>query len=69
MGDIKAVLGEGPVGTPLALVGEQAGDQEDLLGQPFVGPAGRLLDRVLKAASSCRARGEPEPAAVLSVPL
>jgi DNA polymerase len=49
-GGIKAVLGEGPIGAPLALVGEQPGDQEDLQGHPFVGPAGRLLDKALKAA-------------------
>lgn len=49
-GGIKGVLGEGPIGAPLALVGEQPGDQEDLQGHPFVGPAGRLLDKALKAA-------------------
>ncbi|HVZ04336.1 UdgX family uracil-DNA binding protein [Hyphomicrobium sp.] len=49
-GGHKAVLGEGRVGAPLALVGEQPGDQEDLQGRPFVGPAGRLLDRALEAA-------------------
>ncbi|MFT3977668.1 MAG: UdgX family uracil-DNA binding protein [Sphingomonas bacterium] len=41
------VPGEGPIGAPLMLVGEQPGDQEDRLGHPFVGPAGRLLDRCL----------------------
>ena len=41
-GGLKAVLGEGPIGAPLALVGEQPGDQEDRQGHPFVGPAGRL---------------------------
>jgi uracil-DNA glycosylase family protein len=49
-GGRRAVLGEGPIGAPLALVGEQPGDQEDLQGHPFVGPAGRLLDRALEAA-------------------
>lgn len=43
----QAVHGEGPVGAPLMLVGEQPGDQEDLHGRPFVGPAGQLLDRAL----------------------
>jgi DNA polymerase len=43
----RAVLGEGPLGAALALVGEQPGDQEERLGRPFVGPAGRLLDRAL----------------------
>ena len=46
-GGTKAVLGEGPVGAAVALVGEQPGDQEDLEGRPFVGPAGRLLDKAL----------------------
>nr|WP_315203063.1 UdgX family uracil-DNA binding protein [uncultured Albidiferax sp.] len=43
----QAVHGEGPLGAPLMLVGEQPGDQEDLHGRPFVGPAGQLLDRAL----------------------
>jgi DNA polymerase len=43
-GATRAVLGEGPVGAPIAFVGEQPGDQEDLLGRPFVGPAGQLLN-------------------------
>jgi uracil-DNA glycosylase len=46
----QAVAGAGPVGAPLFLVGEQPGDQEDLAGVPFVGPAGRLLDELLAAA-------------------
>jgi DNA polymerase len=41
------VLGEGPIGAPIAFVGEQPGDQEDLEGKPFVGPAGQLLTRAL----------------------
>jgi uracil-DNA glycosylase len=49
-GGTKAVLGEGPVGAAIALVGEQPGDQEDLEGRPFVGPAGRLLDKALAEA-------------------
>jgi DNA polymerase len=43
----QSVIGEGPPGARLMLVGEQPGDQEDLRGRPFVGPAGRLLDRAL----------------------
>ncbi|HEX6720514.1 MAG TPA: UdgX family uracil-DNA binding protein [Burkholderiaceae bacterium] len=43
----QTVWGEGPIGAPLMLVGEQPGDQEDLQGRPFVGPAGKLLDRAL----------------------
>lgn len=49
-GGKKAVLGEGPIGAKLALVGEQPGDQEDLQGRPFVGPAGQLLDKALAEA-------------------
>lgn len=41
----QAVPGAGPANARLMIVGEQPGDQEDLHGQPFVGPAGRLLDR------------------------
>lgn len=43
----QAVSGEGPRGARLMLVGEQPGDAEDLSGRPFVGPAGRLLDKAL----------------------
>jgi uracil-DNA glycosylase family protein len=43
----QTVFGEGPRDAPLVLVGEQPGDQEDRAGQPFVGPAGQLLDRAL----------------------
>lgn len=43
----RAVPGEGPLGAPLMLVGEQPGDREDETGRPFVGPAGQLLDRAL----------------------
>jgi probable DNA metabolism protein len=46
----QTVFGEGPVDARLMLVGEQAGDQEDLAGKPFVGPAGQLLDRALAEA-------------------
>ncbi len=50
----QAVPGEGPTGARLMLVGEQPGDQEDLRGRPFVGPAGQLLDRALKALGWAR---------------
>lgn len=43
----QTVWGEGPVRAPLMLVGEQPGDQEDLQGHPFVGPAGQMLARAL----------------------
>lgn len=42
----QAVGGSGPAKARIMLVGEQPGDQEDLAGQPFVGPAGKLLDRL-----------------------
>jgi probable DNA metabolism protein len=44
----QAVPGVGPAHARLMVVGEQPGDQEDLRGQPFVGPAGRLLDRAFE---------------------
>jgi uracil-DNA glycosylase family protein len=43
----QTVFGRGPADARLALVGEQPGDEEDLVGEPFVGPAGRLLDDAL----------------------
>ncbi|MEN3278042.1 MAG: uracil-DNA glycosylase [Massilia sp.] len=46
----QAVPGAGPKRAPIMLVGEQPGDQEDLAGEAFVGPAGKLLDRVFDAA-------------------
>lgn len=46
----QTVFGEGPKAAPLVLVGEQPGDQEDVAGKPFVGPAGRILDRALEEA-------------------
>ena len=46
----QAVVGEGPAGAPLMVLGEQPGDKEDLAGEPFVGPAGKLLDRALDEA-------------------
>jgi uracil-DNA glycosylase len=45
-----AVSGEGPRRARFMLVGEQPGDKEDLAGKPFVGPAGRVLDRALEQA-------------------
>ena len=46
----QTVFGEGPADAALMLIGEQPGAQEDLQGRPFVGPAGKVLDRALEAA-------------------
>ena len=46
----QTVFGEGPSRARIMMVGEQPGDQEDLQGKPFVGPAGKLLDQALEAA-------------------
>ncbi len=46
----QTVFGEGPAHARVMLIGEQPGDREDLEGRPFVGPAGRLLDRSLDEA-------------------
>ena len=46
----QGVPGEGSPKARVMLVGEQPGDQEDLAGRPFVGPAGRLLDTALEKA-------------------
>ena len=46
----QTVFGEGPKSARIMLVGEMAGDREDREGRPFVGPAGRELDRALDAA-------------------
>ena len=46
----QTVFGEGPQDAAIMLVGEQPGDQEDLQGRPFVGPAGKVLDRALADA-------------------
>ena len=51
----QTVFGEGASSAWLMLIGEQPGDKEDLAGEPFVGPAGRLLDRALAAAGIARA--------------
>ncbi len=43
----QTVFGEGPKRAKILLLGEQPGDQENLTGKPFVGPAGKFLDRAL----------------------
>lgn len=52
----QTVFGEGPADAPVLMLGEQPGDQEDLAGRPFVGPAGRMLDRAMAEAGLDRAR-------------
>jgi DNA polymerase len=52
----QTVFGEGPPRARIMLVGEQPGDKEDLAGQPFVGPAGQMLDRALKEAGIDRSK-------------
>ncbi len=52
----QTVFGEGPPRADIMMVGEQPGDAEDLAGHPFVGPAGRLLDRALEEAGIDRSR-------------
>jgi uracil-DNA glycosylase family protein len=49
-GGTQTVFGEGPKRARIMLVGEQPGDAEDIAGHPFVGPAGKLLDRALEQA-------------------
>jgi uracil-DNA glycosylase len=51
----QTVFGEGPAKARIMFVGEQPGDAEDVAGHPFVGPAGRLLDRALEEAGIDRA--------------
>jgi uracil-DNA glycosylase family protein len=51
----QTVFGEGRAGASIMLIGEQPGDQEDKQGHPFVGPAGRILDRALEEAGIGRA--------------
>jgi len=46
----QTVFGEGPKKAPIMLVGEQPGDYEDVAGRPFVGPAGKIMDRALEEA-------------------
>jgi len=55
-GGTRAVLGEGPLHPDIAFVGEQPGDQEDLAGKPFVGPAGRMLDKAMEDAGIDRSK-------------
>ena len=50
----QTVFGEGPLDATIMFVGEQPGDQEDLAGRPFVGPAGALFDKALEAAGIAR---------------
>jgi uracil-DNA glycosylase family protein len=50
----QAVMGEGPKGAWAFFIGEQPGDQEDLAGRPFVGPAGKVFDEALAAADISR---------------
>jgi DNA polymerase len=50
----QVVFGSGRAGAPLMLVGEQPGDHEDIEGEPFVGPAGALLDNALAEAGIAR---------------
>ena len=52
----QTVFGEGPRRARAILVGEQPGDEEDLSGHPFVGPAGRLLDKAMAEAGLDRSR-------------
>jgi DNA polymerase len=52
----QTVFGEGPLDAIICFVGEQPGDQEDLAGRPFVGPAGKLFDASLEAAGIDRTR-------------
>jgi uracil-DNA glycosylase family protein len=55
-GATQAVVGEGAADADAMLVGEQPGDREDVEGEPFVGPAGRMLDRALEEAGVDRGR-------------
>src|SRR5437764_163174 len=52
----QVVPGEGPTSAALMLVGEQPGNDEDVAGKPFVGPAGRVLDRALADAGLDRSK-------------
>jgi uracil-DNA glycosylase len=46
----QTVFGEGPAHAGVMFVGEQPGDQEDVIGRPFVGPAGQIMDRAMEEA-------------------
>ncbi len=52
----QMVFGEGPIDAALMFVGEQPGDQEDLAGHPFIGPAGQMFDKALMEAGIDRTR-------------
>ena len=52
----QTVFGEGPLGATVMFVGEQPGDQEDLAGRPFVGPAGQVFDAALEEAGIDRSK-------------
>ena len=52
----QTVFGEGPKGATMMLVGEQPGDYEDVSGKPFVGPAGKIMDRALEEAGIDRSK-------------
>lgn len=52
----QAVFGEGPARAEVMFVGEQPGDQEDLAGKPFVGPAGKVLDAAVESVGIDRSR-------------
>jgi DNA polymerase len=52
----QAVFGDGPDTAEVMFVGEQPGDQEDLAGKPFVGPAGKVLDEALRTVGIARER-------------
>ena len=52
----QVVPGEGPARARIMLVGEQPGDKEDISGEPFVGPAGRVLDKAIADAGIDRAQ-------------
>jgi uracil-DNA glycosylase family protein len=52
----QTVFGEGPAKADVLVIGEQPGDQEDRAGEPFVGPAGKLLDKALTEAGFDRSQ-------------
>jgi uracil-DNA glycosylase family protein len=52
----QTVFGEGPKGAVMMLVGEQPGDYEDVAGKPFVGPAGKIMDKALEEAGIDRSK-------------
>ena len=52
----QTVFGEGPLDAKILFIGEQPGDQEDLAGRPFVGPAGQLFDKALEKAGIDRSQ-------------